>query len=487
LKKYHTKQHSNSAEKTLVVYRGLGLPNDEFEKLKKGYLISFSEFLSTSRKRELAEIYVQQGVDDIQSILFEIELDYTIQTSSPFADISEQSQFNLEEEILLSMGSVFRIQSLNRISENIWNIRLSQTSDEDQQLKQLYQWLNAAIFKVNHLHTKLSSLMLFVYDYEKAEYFLKKTMAQPGYSQDIRTLGATSSIFGEICFHQNNYEKAEMLYQTTIELFEKNPEKNEPSTVQRCYTGLSEIYLEKAQYMRATRYNNIEYIYCKLENTEQALHYIQKALDYTRSLPSNIPLISRIFCNLTVTYEQSENYSKSEFYWKKGLEHHLQSMPNNTDATASLFQAVAITLADHQKYAESIEYLKRSLTICKNQEQILLFSCYKHLATAYNGLKEFQTADKYLQKAIEIAHTLSSIDLSPIYVDSGNNHYQAQNYQQALLSYGKALEFSQLHNNLSTHLKIFIVYTIQNESTHALNYYEHNIRSRLAEMTVNDQ
>ncbi|CAF3912444.1 unnamed protein product [Rotaria sp. Silwood1] len=233
----------------------------------------------------------------------------------------------------------------------------------------------------------------------------------------------------------------------------------------------------------ATRYNNIGYIYCKLENTEQALHYIQKALDYTRSLPSNIPLISRIFCNLTVTYEQSENYSKSEFYWKKGLEHHLQSMPNNTDATASLFQAVAITLADHQKYAESIEYLKRSLTICKNQEQILLFSCYKHLATAYNGLKEFQTADKYLQKAIEIAHTLSSIDLSPIYVDSGNNHYQAQNYQQALLSYGKALEFSQLHNNLSTHLKIFIVYTIQNESTHALNYYEHNIRSRLAEMT----
>ncbi|CAF3912462.1 unnamed protein product, partial [Rotaria sp. Silwood1] len=254
LKKYHTKQHSNSAEKTLVVYRGLGLPNDEFEKLKKGYLISFSEFLSTSRKRELAEIYVQQGVDDIQSILFEIELDYTIQTSSPFADISEQSQFNLEEEILLSMGSVFRIQSLNRISENIWNIRLSQTSDEDQQLKQLYQWLNAAIFKVNHLHTKLSSLMLFVYDYEKAEYFLKKTMAQPGYSQDIRTLGATSSIFGEICFHQNNYEKAEMLYQTTIELFEKNPEKNEPSTVQRCYTGLSEIYLEKAQYMRGTKW-----------------------------------------------------------------------------------------------------------------------------------------------------------------------------------------------------------------------------------------
>ncbi|CAF2969582.1 unnamed protein product [Rotaria sp. Silwood2] len=94
LKKYRTKQHSNSSEKKLIVYRGLGLPNDEFEKLQKGHLISFSEFLSTSEKQELAEIYVQHGLNDIQVIFFEIELDYTIQTSTPFAQISEQSQFD---------------------------------------------------------------------------------------------------------------------------------------------------------------------------------------------------------------------------------------------------------------------------------------------------------------------------------------------------------------------------------------------------------
>ncbi|CAF1335549.1 unnamed protein product [Rotaria sordida] len=250
LKKYHSKQSSNLSKETLIVYRGIGLPNDEFEKLKQGHLISFSEFLSTSKNRELAEIYVQRGFDDMQSILFEIELNYTIQSSTPFADISEQSQFDLEEEILLSMGSVFRIQSLTLTSDNNWNIKLMQTSDEDQQLKLLYQWLDQAIFRVNHLYTKLSSLMLFIYDYDKAEFFLRKVVSQPGFNQDIETISATSSIFGEIYFHQKKYEYAVMLYQKTIELFEQHPDKSVPSTIQRCYTGLSEIYLEKEQYMK---------------------------------------------------------------------------------------------------------------------------------------------------------------------------------------------------------------------------------------------
>ncbi|CAF2929666.1 unnamed protein product [Rotaria sp. Silwood2] len=103
---------------------------------------------------------------------------------------------------------------------------------------------------------------------------------------------------------------------------------------------LSDDYIKTIDLLLATRYNNVGYIY---------------SLDYTKPLPFNIPLISRVFCNLAVTYEQSENYSKPEFYWKKGFVHHLQSMPNNTDATDSLFPTVAINLADHQKYAESID------------------------------------------------------------------------------------------------------------------------------------
>ncbi|CAF3078285.1 unnamed protein product [Rotaria sp. Silwood2] len=226
---------------------------EKIDKFEREYTIEraiYCEFLSTSKKRELAEIYIQRGFDDMQSILFEIELNYTIPTSTPFADISEQSQFDLEEEILLSMGSVFRIQSLTLTSDNNWNIKLIQTSDEDQQLKLLYEWLNQALFQVKNLYTKLSSLMLFIYDYDKAEFFLRITMSLPGFNQDIDTMSATSSIFGEIYFHQKKYEKAILLYQKTIELFKQHPDKSVPSTIQKCYTGLSEIYLEEEQYIK---------------------------------------------------------------------------------------------------------------------------------------------------------------------------------------------------------------------------------------------
>ncbi|CAF1436250.1 unnamed protein product [Rotaria sordida] len=236
----------------------------------------------------------------------------------------------------------------------------------------------------------------------------------------------------------------------------------------------------------ATRYNNIGYIYYKLGNVEQAFNFIQKALDYTKSLPSNIPIISRIFCNLAMTYEQCTDYSRSEEYWKKGLEHHLKSMPNNTDGTAFLFQAVAVNLTDHKKYNESIEYLKRSLTTCKNQGQHALCCCYKNLAIAYHGLEDYQQAAEYLQKAIDIAQTLPNVDLSTMYIDSGNNHYQAKNYEQALIAYSKALEFSQPTSKLSIHVKIFMIYTIQNEPNRALKYYELHIQSHITKINLND-
>jgi tetratricopeptide (TPR) repeat protein len=237
----------------------------------------------------------------------------------------------------------------------------------------------------------------------------------------------------------------------------------------------------------ATRHNNIGHIHYKLHHVEQALHYFQKALNYTNSLPPNIPLLSKIFCNFGVTYEQAEDHSKAELYWQKCLENHLISMANNTDATAYLFQAVALNLIDHKKYDTSIELLRRSLIVCKNQGQKALCCCQKILATAYHALGNFQLAIDFMQKAIDIAHTLTDMDLGVMYVDLGNVFYIMQQYQEALVSYEKALEFTRLNAKLSIHVKIFLVYTNQNQSNHALRYYRHHLEAHIAELDSDDR
>jgi hypothetical protein len=252
LGKFHSEQSSNSSLKTFFVYRGIGLPNDEFEKLQQGGLVSFSEFLSTSRNQQLAEIYILRETNEIQPILFEIEFDYTIEVSNIFTDISHLSQFDSEDEVLLSMGSVFRIESL-QWNKNNWYIKLISTSDEDPQLKSLYQWMKNAVYQNKNFYIQLAGLMLFIYDYDKAEFFLKKVLNEPAFNQDTKNLSAMSSIFAEIYFQKKDYQTAMKLYEKLIELFDKNPEDHQPSTMQKVYTGLSNIYLEKGEYNKGIK------------------------------------------------------------------------------------------------------------------------------------------------------------------------------------------------------------------------------------------
>jgi len=61
-----------------------------------------------------------------------------------------------------------------------------------------------------------------------------------------------SPIFAEIYFQKNNYETATKLYEKLIEIFEKYPEENQPSTIQKVYTGLSQIYFEKGEFNKGT-------------------------------------------------------------------------------------------------------------------------------------------------------------------------------------------------------------------------------------------
>jgi tetratricopeptide (TPR) repeat protein len=231
-----------------------------------------------------------------------------------------------------------------------------------------------------------------------------------------------------------------------------------------------------------TRYNNLGYIYLQLNQFEQSLISLHKALDYTKSLPSNIPIISKIYSNIAMNYEQYHDYSKSEFYWKKSLEHHLQSMPNNTDQTAYLYQAVALNLIDHQKYQESIIYLKKSLTISKNPNKEILYSCYKNLASSYHFLQDFKQADEYFQKALMIAKDLPNIDIAVLYLDMGKNFYRATNYEQALHAFEKSLELAHPSVVLTIHALIFAVYTNQNKPNRALNYYKLNIKSQISQL-----
>ena len=121
IEELYQQQFNNYRGKPFIVYRGQGLSITDFEKLRKtkGGLISFNNFLSTSKSREVpfdfANIALQNT--DTVGILFQMSVDPSV-SSTIFAAIDEVSYFQGEEEILFSMHTIFRIGEVKKIDEN---------------------------------------------------------------------------------------------------------------------------------------------------------------------------------------------------------------------------------------------------------------------------------------------------------------------------------------------------------------------------------
>ena len=141
LKQLHQKQLSSYQGKSFVVYRGQGLSTSDFEKLRKtkGGLMSFNNFLSTSKTQDVSLGYATAALSktDTVGFLFQMSIDPSI-SSVLFASIDEVSYFQTEEEeVLFSMHTIFRIGEIKQIDKNnpLYQVELTLTSDDDPQLR----------------------------------------------------------------------------------------------------------------------------------------------------------------------------------------------------------------------------------------------------------------------------------------------------------------------------------------------------------------
>ncbi|CAF5186904.1 unnamed protein product, partial [Rotaria magnacalcarata] len=119
------------------VYRGQLMTISEMEKLRVniGGIISMNSFVSTSRD----ELYFMRDVvseSDFAIVLFDMAIDTRIAQAAgtPFANIQDHSYVSDEEEILLSMGTMFRIDSIAEEildSSSVWRIKTTMCTIDD--------------------------------------------------------------------------------------------------------------------------------------------------------------------------------------------------------------------------------------------------------------------------------------------------------------------------------------------------------------------
>ncbi|CAF1225752.1 unnamed protein product [Adineta steineri] len=501
--------------KSFVVYRGQGLMKTDFEKLQKtkGGLISFNNFLSTSKDKEVSIGYarIASTEPDKVGILFIMSIDPCIK-SAPFASIKDMSFFEEEDEILFSMHTVFRVTAIKQTDNEsqLHQVELQLTSDDDQELRLLTDQIRQ---EVNH-HTgysRLGSLLLKIGQFNKAEELFKVLIEQ---TSDEDTKAVYYHDLGYVKYHQGAYEEA-------ISYYEQKPLPSNHPSLANSYNDMGIVYIKMGEHSRAlafyekaleilhqtlpsnhpllaSSYNNIGNVYDEMGEYPKGLSFYEKSLEIQKNtLPPNHPSVATSYNNIGLVYVKMGEYSKALSFYEKALEIREKTLPSDHPDFGQSYNNIGLVYVKMGEYSKALSFYEKALeswpkTLPSNHPD--LATSYNNIGTVYNEMEEYSKALSFYEKSLEIYQkTLSSNH--PLVASSYNNigtvYDNMKEYSKALSFYEKAFEILQqtLPSNhplvASSYSNIGLVYIKLGENSKALSYHERALEIREKALPLN--
>ncbi|CAF2035288.1 unnamed protein product [Rotaria magnacalcarata] len=390
IERLYQNQVSQYCGKTFQLYRGQGLSTTDFNKLEsnKGGLISFNNFLSTSKKRDISLHFANKSavISDTVGIIFQILIDPTV-SLTPFASIQELSDYEDEDEILFTTHSVFRIGEIRKIDNNLrlYEVDLKFTADEDKQLRKLTD-------RIRHESEsptgwcRLGKLLLKIGQFDKAEELYRVLLEQTTNDNDrvfiYHQLGLLSNEKGK-------YTEAASFYEMSLKLNQRNLPEDHPSLA-NTYNNLGQAYQNMDNYSKALEfydkarrikektlapynpdlaifYGNIGQVYSKMCQYEKALEFYEKDLEITRiALPPNHPNLATSYNNMGQVYSNMGNYTKALEFHEKALRIRQISLPPQHPSLAISYNNIGSLYSKIGDYHQALSYLQKALAIWQN-------------------------------------------------------------------------------------------------------------------------
>ena len=347
IEKLHSEQFSNHpSERHLTLYRGQGYAKTELDRLKatKGGLISFNNFLSTSRNRHVSLMFARGTSEDPDksAVLFVMTIDPS-RTKVPFAYIADESNHKDEEEVLFSMHTIFRIGDIKPFDEDdrIIQIELTLTSDDDRDVRRLNEYIRENIqgstgwHRLRVLLSKLGQtkeaeeVQQIIFDQTehttktKHPYWKSLSMSenptkpksnrltcQRSLSVSHYELIASYNHRGDTYCTIGDYSKALSAFEEMIRIQEDSIPPNHPDF--------------------ALSYNKIGFVYFRLGQYETAIQNYNEAIRIQqKSLPSSHPDLGLTYNNIGEVYKALKDYSKASSYFKRAVIAGIDTLPSN--------------------------------------------------------------------------------------------------------------------------------------------------------------
>ena len=467
IKELHQQQIDSYDGKSFTVYRGQGLSNSDFEKLQKtkGGLMSFNNFVSTSKRREVSLDYADSSSmnTDTIGILFEMTIDPFVSTI-PFANVQDVSYYQMEEaEILFSMHTIFRIGEINKVHDTkpIYRVELKLTSDDDEQLRALTERMREEIGGGTGW-TSLSTLLVRVGHFDKAEELHKVLL---GKISDKSEEAPYYNNLGYIKNEQGDHEESIRYYEKALECY-KTVHPCDNQSMGNCYNNIGSVYESMGEYSKALAFY------------EEGLAINEK------TVPSVHPSFDIFYNNIGSVYSNTSDFSKAILFYKKGLEIREKVLLSNDPKLASSYNNIGRMHQDVGNYKQARLFFEKALDIWQKTlpptHPDLMIS-YTNIGFACIMEGEYMKALSFYGKVHEIYQKtlrLNHPDFAGYYNNIGLVYKKMGQYSEALSSYEKALEIlqesvSKNHPHLATtYNNMATVYDILGQYSKALSLHE---------------
>jgi tetratricopeptide (TPR) repeat protein len=416
--------------KAIKVYRAQQMRNYEFQTLKKSKenLIAVNSFFATStnRYRTVERLGLSQPVESsLERILFEIHLDPGVVTTKSFANIVELSDFASEEEILIMLGSIFRLLDIRpgeNEEKNAWIIEMKLCGDNDNELIDIINEIKAN----NGESDDETSLLLFAHA--------------------VRDMG--------------KFDDAKKYYDLAL----KEQSQDNKKMISRCYHGLGNVADDKGNY-------------------EESLELFEQALNILRQISEpDVERQARIYISMGATHCNKDCFEDALNSYDNALSLlKLQSCSNTNYLTAMCYLNKAEVFLLENNYPEALKWYKSTHDICKkylSEKHDLLGGCYfgfgeidMNSGQYQNALQNFNTALKIYYKSLTFDH----FQVADVMNSIAKTHEMMGGLEQAYLFYVKSGNIYD-ETLVPTHRKVLEnqknrqrILSLQKQSQHIVN------------------
>jgi tetratricopeptide (TPR) repeat protein len=379
----------NNFGQTFTVYRGQGISNIDFEQMTKikGGLMSFNNFLSTSKDRDVSLDFARRALpnSEMVGIIFVMSIDPG-KSTTPFASIVDVSYYqDAENEVLFSMNTVFRIDEIKPMGKNdrLFQVDLTLTSDNDNDLRVLTDRIREETFPGEEGWNRLGLLLDKMGQSAKAQQVFEILLEQ---TTDESEKGSTYERLGNAKYDQGEYKEALELHEKSLEIRQRTLPPNHPNL--------------------AISYNNIGMVYRSMGEYLKALSYYEKDLAISQqSLPSNHPDLAISYNNIGMVYDKMREYPKARSFYEKALEIQQQSLPPNHPNLADSYNNIGVLYYNMGEYPKALSSHKKALEI---KQQSLppshpsLAASYNNIGDTYSSMGEYSKALSFCQRAVDI-------------------------------------------------------------------------------------